>query len=116
MLDLAADTIYTHDLFDRATEIEDSEDDAEEFAELGWILEDLRGEGGDEQWRGDWYPSILIRDSYFEEYACGVAEDIGAIPAEYTWPTSYIDWERAADALKADYSGVDILGVDYWFQ
>jgi hypothetical protein len=41
------------------------------------LLAELRGNGGDHEWRGDWYPVTLIRDSYFTEYAQSFAEDIG---------------------------------------
>jgi hypothetical protein len=63
----------------------------------------------------DWqYGEALIRDSYFTEYAQELAEDIGAVNCDASWPNQYIDWERAADALKADYTSVDFDGVDYW--
>lgn len=42
------------------------------FAELSTLeslLDELRGNGGDEKWRGTWYPIILVRDSYFETFA-----------------------------------------------
>ena len=54
----------------------------------------------------------LIRDSYFVTYAQGFAEDIGAIPSEWTWPTTCIDWERAARELQMDYTSVQFNGVD----
>src|SRR5437868_2293962 len=60
-----------------------SEDEAEELEGLTELLDYLLGYGGDEQWQGDWYPLTLIRDSYFEDYARELAEDIGAVPAEY---------------------------------
>lgn len=60
----------------------------------------------------DWqYGVTLIRDSYFQSYAMDFADDIGAIPAEYSWPTSCIDWEQAAREL---HTSVDFDGVTYW--
>lgn len=65
----------------------------------------------------DWeYGETLIRDSYFEEYARDLAEDIGAIQKDAAWPNNHIDWEAAADALKQDYSCVSFDGVDFWIR
>ena len=38
-----------------------------------------------------------------EEYAQDLAESIGAIDSDASWPLSYIDWERAARDLMMDY-------------
>lgn len=65
----------------------------------------------------DWsHGETLIRDSYFEDYAQQLAEDIGAINRNASWPNDCIDWEAAADALKMDYFSVDFDGVDYWIR
>ena len=46
-----------------------------------------------------------------EEFAEELAEDLGAIPADFSWPASYIDWERAArDLFMGDYFSVDAAG------
>lgn len=87
------------------------------FAELSGfekLLGDLVGNGGDEQWHGDWYPLTLIRDSYFKDYAQELAEDIGAINADATWPNNCIDWEQAARELRVDYTAIEFDGVTYW--
>lgn len=63
----------------------------------------------------DWrYGAALIRDSYFEQYAMELAEDIGAIDHDAKWPLNYIDWEAAAEALKTDYTSVEFDGETYW--
>lgn len=99
-------------------EDEDYETDQDSlFAELSTLeglLDDLKGNGGDHQWNGDWYPVTLIRDTYFEDYAQQLAEDIGAVPSDYSWPASHIDWEAAADALQMDYTSVEFDGITYW--
>lgn len=77
-------------------------------------LDECQGNGGDHEWRGDWYPVTLIRDSYFRDYAQELAEDIGAINADATWPNNCIDWERAARELQMDYTSVEFDGVTYW--
>jgi len=61
----------------------------------------------------DGYGEVAIHDDYFEDYARELHEDINGRGAT-GWPYDCIDWERAADALKQDYSLVDFDGQDYW--
>lgn len=115
------DIIDVRDIIARVEEIEAIEEplrdcQAEELKELGSLLDDLKGYGGDEQWRGDWYPVTLIRDSYFQAYAEELAEDCGMINSDATWPNNCIDWERAARELRQDYSSVEFDGVTYWYR
>ena len=93
--------------------LEDTEDMRPEIAEL---LDEVKGCGGDEQWRGDWYPVTFIRDSYFVDYAQELAEELDLIPAGAQWPAYCIDWERAARELRVDYSSVEFDGVTYWYR
>lgn len=58
--------------------------------------------------------ATLIHEDYFEDYARQVAEDIGAIDPNASWPLSHIDWSAAADALKMDYVGVEFDGETYY--
>lgn len=116
-LDLTADIIDVRDIIARYEELDEMPDglpDAEERTNLASILDEIRDMGGDEQWRGDWYPVTLIRDSYFQEYAQELAEDVGAVDHDAKWPMNCIDWEQAARELCYDYSAVDINGVTYW--
>jgi hypothetical protein len=66
----------------------------------------------------DWpYGVGLIRDSYFEDHARELAEEMaGGIEREMVnrWPFTCIDWEQAADELKQDYTEVIFDGVSYW--
>lgn len=63
----------------------------------------------------DWqYGEAFIRDDYFEEHARQLAEDIGAIADDAGWPMSYIDWDAAAEALRMDYTAVEVNGVTFW--
>lgn len=66
----------------------------------------------------DWkYGATLIRDSYFKEYAMGLAEDLGLIGQnEDRWPHTCIDWDQAARELQQDYTTVSFVGVDYWIR
>lgn len=92
------------------------DDEQTERAMLTTLLADLKGNGGDEQWREDWYPITLIRDSYMEDYAQETAEDIGAISRNARWPLNCIDWEQATDQFKMDYSTVEIDGITFWYR
>jgi hypothetical protein len=113
-----ADTIDVRDIIARFEELEDASDglpDAEERTQLAAILDDLKGNGGDEQWRGDWYPSTLICDSYFTYYAREMLEDCGTIPCDLpSWVK--IDWDATAGNVRMDYTPVDIDGVTYWYR
>lgn len=115
-IDNYSNFINLRDVIARVEELEDSTD-AEELEELEMLqdlLAELAGRGGNEQWRGDWYPATLIRDSYFKEYAQELADDIGAIDANANWPLNCIDWDQAARDLRMDYFSVDFDGVQFW--
>jgi hypothetical protein len=117
-----SDQFDIRDVIERFEELEEKECDKQEAAEFQLIktlLEEVRGEGGDEKWRGDWYPLGFIRDSYFTKYAEELAKDVGDVPSkeeDIRWPFNCIDWEAAADLLKEDYSSVEIAGVTYWYR
>lgn len=124
-LDLTADIIDVRDIIARFEELENEipselcQRDPEQVAEknaLDEILSDLSGNGGDEQWRGDWYPLTLIRESYFKDYAQELAEDIGAVDRNASWPNNCIDWDMAARDLRMDYTSIEIGGVTYYFR
>lgn len=87
-----------------------------EFDTLKELLEDLKGNGGDEDWRGDWYPITLVRDSYFKDFAQQEAEDLDLIKSDARWPYTCIDWEQAASELQIDYTTVEFDGVTYWYR
>ncbi len=92
--------------------IEDA--DASELVMLRELLTECQGNGGDKQYKGDWYPITLIRESYFKDYAQELAEELGAIPDSVTWPCTCIDWDQAARELQMDYTCVDFDGVTYY--
>ena len=116
-LDLTTDIIDVRDIIARYEELDEMEDglpDAEERYQLSVLLTEIKDTGGDEEWRGDWYPVTLIRDSHFQDYAQELAEDIGAVDHNAKWPMNCIDWEHAARELRYDYTGVDVNGTTYW--
>ena len=91
------------------------EDDKAEYDELQAILEELKGYGGDEQWRGDWYPVTLIKDSYFVDYCQEELDSCGYIRQDL--PSFIVlDWEATADNMKQDYSSVEIDGETYQYR
>ena len=89
--------------------------DAEEYLILLSFLEEVKGRGGDEQWRGDWYPVTFLHADHFFEAMEELVKDIGDMPKEIP---SYlvIDWVATAENLRADYSSVDIDGEEFWYR
>ena len=126
-LDLQADIIDVRDIIERFEELESEYDafdtpeeirnwsDLEEFTILGSTLEELKGNGGDEQWRGDWYPITLIAESYFTHYCVDLLDDCGELPRDLP---SYIaiDWDKTANNLKVDYSELELGGSTYLYR
>lgn len=75
------------------------EDENDELTRIQTFLDDVRGNGGDHQWKGEWYPCGFVAEYYFKEYAMDLAEDIGAINHEASWPNTCIDWNQAVREL-----------------
>lgn len=93
----------------KAALIEWDETNAEELHALEALQSDA------EQYAPDWqHGATLIRASFFKEYAQELADDIGAIDADATWPCNCIDWDEAARQLKQDYTEVEFDGVTYY--
>ena len=127
-----ADMIDSRDVIDRIAALteeradlreqaEESGDDTElrewedlyedELDQLEKLAEEAAGYA--EDWK---YGEALIRDSYFQDYAEELAEDIGAIQKGAAWPYTCIDWAQAARELQMDYTSVDFGGVTYWIR
>ena len=87
----------------------------QELQTLTALLDDLKGNGGDEQWRGDWYPITLIRDSYFTDYAQELIEDCDGIPRNLPDYIA-INWAATAHNIRVDYMPCEIDGVTYWYR
>lgn len=90
-----------------------SREEFEELQTLEYLLSELCGNGGDEQWEGDWYPVTLIRDSHFEEAIDELLEDCGYLPKDLP---SYLSITVDYAALQQDYSSVEYDGVTYWYR
>lgn len=144
-LNLDADLIDIRDIIERVEELEDARDnytatnrdgyqtmigadwhvdrpeEAQELQNLTAILEELKGNGGDEKWRGDWYPVTLISEDYFTAYIQDLIDDCYEMPKEINsgaWPYRHmtIDYEAAAEEAKQDYSEIDIGGTAYLYR
>lgn len=109
------DVIDSRDIIERIGELREqlhtdvalSEEERDELKKLEALQEECN-------W-GDWqYGTSLIADSYFQEYAEALAEDIGAVQKDASWPNNHIDWEAAADSLKQDYTSVQYGETEYW--
>jgi hypothetical protein len=53
----------------------------------------------------------LIADHHFEKWCEDYASGMGNVSG---WPYDYIDWTKAADALKQDYKEVSFSDETYW--
>jgi hypothetical protein len=123
-LDLTADIIDIRDIIEQievlAEQLTKYSADAsaypelvEEHTALCAIMAELAGNGGDEQWQGDWYPLTLIRDHHFTDYCRELCEDIGAVPRDLPAYIA-IDWDETASNLMVDYSSVEIPCNNRW--
>jgi hypothetical protein len=86
----------------------------DEHKTLTAIMDDLKGNGGDEQWRGDWYPLTLIADCHFTAYAQELVldcYDLKGVPSFV-----HIDWEATAREMRIDYSQTTIDGLTYLYR
>lgn len=84
-------------------------DDAAEYEALKAFAKEFEDRAADYA-----YGETAIRDSYFEQYAMELADDIGAVPSDVAWPCTCIDWDMAARELKQDYMSIEFDGVTYW--
>ena len=124
-LDLTADVIDVRDIIARFEALEadshtwcDEGDDADAWHDLNTlqaILDELKGNGGDEKWRGDWYPLVLIRDSHFTDYIRELLADCGDVSASLPWYVA-VDWGQTARNFHVDYTTIDIDSVKYWYR
>lgn len=107
---------YHYFMTDTGEEGIEDESDAEELKNIEEFLEQLAGYGGDHNWEGDGYPTTLVNDDYFTQFAEDEAEQLGLVSETTQWPHNCIDWERAGRELKVDYSSADFDGVTYWYR
>lgn len=123
-IDFYSDMVAVREIMDRIEDIEGLEDpededslspeDRHELVALTKLMTILRESGGDEQWRGDSYPTTLISKGYFSTYAEELIReryDLDGIPEILV-----IDWEGTARRMRADYASIDIDGTTFYYQ
>jgi antirestriction protein len=108
-----SDIFDSREVMERITELQDQEErDPDEDEELTDLLAFEQDQGA-----ADWsYGEAFIADDHFTEYAEQLADDIGAIDGNASWPLTHIDWDAAAKDLKMDYSSVELRGVTFWYR
>lgn len=108
------DVIDSRDVIARIEFLDGDEELTQYEADELVALQKLQSEA---EGSADWADGeTLIRDSYFKEYAQELAEDIGAISSEASWPYTCIDWDQATRELQMDYGSADFDGVTYWIR
>lgn len=94
----------------------------EEDSDLGGELVVLKKLADDAESSPDWiHGETLIRDDYFVEHTEQLIDECWDMPKEMNsgdWPWRHIkiDYDAAAEELKADYFEVDYDGVSYWIR
>lgn len=124
-IDNSADVLDSRDIIARIEELTTQRDEAEAEAAEGHAafgygkaerdelaaLEELQAEA--ELYAPDWeYGAQLIRESYFVDYCKELLEDCGDLPKDLPGYIA-IDWEKTADNIMVDYTGVEFDGVTY---
>lgn len=126
------DTLDTRDIRARIDYLDELQNDAqfssdpesaltpEEAAELVAEYEEHEAEHealtnlwdteSDSEWE---WGATLIHEDYFEDYARELADELGFIDREASWPMRHIDWEAAANELATDYREVEFDGATY---
>jgi antirestriction protein len=79
-------------------------------------LESLKDDIGESRGKINEEGGPFVLEDDFEAYAQELADDLGAIPRDASWPCTCIDWEKAADELKMDYSSVEWNGETYLYR
>lgn len=110
--------INSRDVIARIEELESEATDTrldEDTEELTNLLEFAR-QGAN--YSREWLRGVeLINGDHFEDFAEEHANSIGAIRSdEHSWPYGCIDWKRAAEELRTDYSAIDFDGEEFWLR
>ena len=92
----------------------DLENEAEELEILMAFVGEFEGYGGDEEWRGSWYPVTLVNEVYWEEFCEQECKDLGYIKDFPSWIE--IDWKKTAENMQQDYTSGEYDGVTFWGQ
>lgn len=110
------DTIDTRDIIERIKYLDwQDELDKDENLELKRLKEVL-AEVGDNSEDSCEDGIILVRYTYFEDYAKDLAYELGVITHDLQWPLNCIDWSEAGDELKQDYQSVNFGIIEYSYR
>lgn len=91
----------------------DTESDLADLRAELKTLTDFQDNAGSREWTSG---LTFISESYFEDYARELAEDIGAINKDQSWPNNCIDRDQAANELKQGYSSLEFEGETYYYR
>ena len=91
----------------------DLENEAEELKILMDFVGEFEGYGGDEEWRGSWYPLTLVNEDYWVEFCEQECKDLGYIKDDHPWWIK-IDWEETAEIMQQNYTSGEYDGVTFW--
>ena len=122
MEQLTADVTDSRDIIARIEQVKSDLDqarvDCDDTTDLEVELKALEAFAEEaSEYAPDWhYGETIIHEDYFQTYAEELADDIGAINRNASWPLTHIDWEAAADDLKMDYSVVGFNGIVYYIR
>lgn len=97
-------------------QLPDYTEERQELHFLEQTLREMQGYGGNYQWEGDWYPDYLIAGRHFKTYAKELAYDVsGEELRRAAWPMRCIDWDKATEELKTDYTSITIDGHEFLY-
>lgn len=90
-------------------ELQDFMADCEE--ELN-MLEEFESQINNTSWE---YGATVIPEGKFTAYAEEYAEDIHGVKT-LEWPFDCVDWDKAAAALKMDFTSIEVGGETYYYR
>jgi len=109
------DIIDSRDVIAAIDELESELEDETIDEEDQELLDQLKAFAEEGEGCPDWsYGETLIHEDYFETYARDLAEDIGAINNDASWPNTCIDWKQAAEELQMDYTVIEFGDETYY--
>lgn len=76
----------------------------------------LEASGNSDLWEWGNNEPTLIPESEFVEYAKQLHDDINGNGEMRGWPYTCIDWDKAADELKQDYTTVEFEGRTLYYR
>lgn len=91
---------------DRINDLEHHNIDLDAYAAYG----DLVGFDFEDDYLGEFEEAFQGTWDDRKDFAYELAEELGSVPKDYSWPASYIDWDAATRDLFMDYSDAPAEG------